>query len=149
MILFVNDKQEIHDVGSTTDKSLSPLYVDEERVSFPFRGWSTAKICCYKVTVSNGIVTMMTPYIDSNLLEPIDMMGHSVEEAEGYSVVEKASAGDEEVIFTGVPDGIISVDARDLEDNVLSFHVTKTEDIVRVFFDDPLAYAADIRLMVN
>lgn len=149
MIVFVDSESKIRAVNKTTDESLTPLFIDETNPMFPFKGWSTAKICCYRVTVQEGVVTMMTPYVDSNLLEPIDMMGHSVDEAEGYSVVEKASAGDEEVIFTGVPDGIISVDARDLEDNVLSFHVTKTEDIVRVFFDDPLAYAADIRLMVN
>lgn len=147
MIVFVDSESKIRAVDKTSDESLTPLLIKDE--TNPFNGWSKAKICCYKVTVTDGMVTMMTPYVDSNLLEPIDIMGHSVDEAEGYTVTEKASAGDDEVVFTEVPDGIITADARDLEGNNLSFHVTKTEDIVRVFFDAPLTYAADIRLMVN
>ncbi len=149
MIVFVDSESRIKAVNKTSDESLTPLFIDETNEMYPFTGWSNVKICCYKVNVTDGVVTMMTPYIDSNLLEPIDIMGHSVDEAEGYAVTEKASAGDDEVVFTEVPDGIITVDARDLEGNNLSFHVTKTEDIVRVFFDAPLTYAADIRLMVN
>lgn len=75
MILFVNDKQEIHDVGSTADKSLSPLYVKDE--GNPFATWSVAKICCYKVTVTDGVVTMFTPYIDSSIISHIDQLGRA------------------------------------------------------------------------
>lgn len=149
MIVFVDSENKIRAVDKTSDESLTPLFIDETNESFPFKGWSKAKICCYKVSVDNGIVTMMTPYVDSRLLDQIDVLGHSIEDQAPYEAVEKASVGDEEVYFTSIPDGIISVDARDLEGNIISFHVNKTEDIVRVFFDEPLTYAADIRIIVN
>ncbi len=73
MILYVNEKNEIKDVNTTSDPSLIPLEVNDE--TSPFQGWSTAKICCYKVEVAEGIVTMMTPYVDSRLIEHIDQLG--------------------------------------------------------------------------
>lgn len=79
MILYVDSENKVRAVDTTTDTSLTPLYVDETADSFPFKGWSVAKICCYKVSVSDGIVTMMTPYIDSRNLEMIDTMGHQID----------------------------------------------------------------------
>ena len=78
MILYVNNKNEIKDIDTTTNESLTALEVNDE--SSPFVGWSKAKICCYKVNVQNGRVTMMTPYVDSRLLEHIDMLGKQNEE---------------------------------------------------------------------
>lgn len=147
MILFVNDKQEIHDVGSTTDKSLSPLYVKDE--GNPFAAWSVAKICCYKVTVSDGVVTMFTPYVDSTIISHIDQLGNQVEDITPYKAVEKASAGETEVTFVGVPEGkTLTTVVKDLEGNFIDHNTTKSEDIVKVFFD-PLTYAADITLSIN
>lgn len=73
MILYVNENNEIKDVNSTTDPSLIALEVNDE--ANPFEGWSTAKICCYQVNVIDGMVTMMTPYIDSRIIEHIDQLG--------------------------------------------------------------------------
>lgn len=149
MILFVNDKQEIHDVGSTTDKSLSPLYVKETDENKPLITWSVAKICCYKVAVSGGVVTMMTPYVDSNIISHIDQLGNQVESVTPYKAVEKASAGETEVTFVGVPEGVnIITSVNDLEKNVIEHNVLRTEDIVKVSFE-PLKYAADVTISVN
>lgn len=79
MYISVNKNNEIKQVGVTTDPNLTSLYVDENNVDFPFKGWSEAKICCYKVTVSDGIITMMTPYIDSRLLDHFDQVGKATE----------------------------------------------------------------------
>ena len=79
MILYVDNESKVRAVDTTTDTSLTPLYVDETANTFPFRGWSVAKICCYKISVSDGIVTMFTPYIDSRNLEMIDNMGHQID----------------------------------------------------------------------
>ena len=150
MIVFVDGESKIRAVDKTTDESLIPLYIKDE--TNPFIGWSKAKICCYMVTVSDGVVTMMTPYVDSRLLDQIDMMGHSIEAQAPYEAVEKASAGDTEVVFTGVPKGIITVAVNSLEATVVpAYHanVYAGSDIVRVFFDEPLTYAADVRLIVN
>ena len=73
MILFVNDRNEIKDVDSTTDELLIPLTVSDE--NNPFLSWSPAKICCYKVEVQNGTVTMYTPYVDSRIVEHIERQG--------------------------------------------------------------------------
>lgn len=77
MYISVNEKNEIKKVG--IDENLTVLYVDENNVDYPWNGWSKAKICCYKVTVKDGIVTMMTPYIWSNNLDVIDQLGKSTE----------------------------------------------------------------------
>ena len=79
MILFVDSENKVRAVNHTEDTSLTSLYVDESNPTYPFDGWSTAKICCYKVTVVDGVVTMRTPYIDSRNLEMIDTMGHQID----------------------------------------------------------------------
>ena len=70
--IFINDNNEIHDVGvnSLNDESLHEVRVTDGT----FDGWSRAKICCYKVNVSDGHVTMMTPYVDSRLIFHIDQL---------------------------------------------------------------------------
>lgn len=80
MILYVDSENKIRAVDRTTDETLTPLYVNEEYDLFPFKGWSTAKICCYKVTVQDGFVTMMTPYRDSRTLDFIDEVGKDNDE---------------------------------------------------------------------
>lgn len=79
MYISVNKNNEIKKVGVSTDPNLTSFYVDENHPQFPFKGWSEAKICCYKVTVSDGIITMMTPYIDSRLLDHFDQVGKATE----------------------------------------------------------------------
>lgn len=71
MKIYVNEKGEIKDVNFTSDTSLSEIEVTDGT----FDGWSVAKICCYKVNVSDGHVTMMTPYVDSRLIEHIEQLG--------------------------------------------------------------------------
>lgn len=147
MIVFVDSDSKIRAVGKASDESLTPLYISDE--DNPFAGWSKAKICCYMVNVSDGRVTMFTPYVDSRMLDQIDIMGHAIEDQAPFTAESTASYGDEEVIFTGVPNGVVSVDIEPLNGDVPVFHVSRNEDIVRVFFDEPLLYAADIRLIVN
>lgn len=78
MILYVNDKNEIKDVDTASDPSLIALEVNDE--TNPFKDWSIAKICCFKVTVSDGIVTSMSPYVDSELIEHINRLGSEIME---------------------------------------------------------------------
>ena len=73
MILYVNNENEIKDVNTTSDPSLIALEINDE--TNPFKGWSIAKICCYKVIVVNGEIVMLTPYVDSKLIEHIDQLG--------------------------------------------------------------------------
>ena len=77
MILYVNENNEIKDVNETSDPSLIALEINDE--TNPFEGWSVAKICCYKVEVAEGIVTAMTPYIDSTIVEIVDRLGKQIE----------------------------------------------------------------------
>lgn len=77
MILFVNENNEIKDVNTTDYEGLTPLVVDD--VDNPFANWSVAKICCYKVNVIDGKVTMLTPYVDSRLIEHIERLGKGEE----------------------------------------------------------------------
>ena len=75
MILYVNKNNEIKDVNTTSDETLSPLEVNDNEVHNPFLSWSPAKICCHKVEVKNGVVTEYTPYVDSRIVEHIERQG--------------------------------------------------------------------------
>lgn len=78
MYISVNENNEVKKIG--IDETLKVLYIDEKAESYPFKGWSDAKICCYIVEVNKeGIVTMFTPYIWSNNLEVIDLLGKTTE----------------------------------------------------------------------
>lgn len=77
MVIYVNEQNEIKDVNSTIIEGLIPLEIDDKEN--PFAGWSVAKICCYKATVTDGRVTMMTPYVDTRIIEHIDQLGKQVD----------------------------------------------------------------------
>jgi len=113
MIVFTNDKLEIKDVGTTDDASLTENYIDDE--CNPFKGWSTAKICCYKATILFGRVVMMTPYVDSKLLEHIDQLGQQTAE-NNAAALDLANIIDEN--STSIEDvaGIADENATSIED---------------------------------
>lgn len=73
MKIYINNKNEIKDVHNTTNKNLVEITINDE--GNPFANWSTAKICCHKVTVVDGVVTNYTPYVDSKIIEHIERQG--------------------------------------------------------------------------
>lgn len=73
MKVFVDSENRIKDVGMTSDLTLTELEINDE--DNPFEGWSQAKICCYKVNVVDGEVTMFTPYHLSSELDYINEIG--------------------------------------------------------------------------
>lgn len=77
MIIYVNERNEIKDVNTTSDPKLRALKIDDK--FNPFFGWTVAKICCYKANVINNRVVSMTPYVDARLIEHIDELGKEVE----------------------------------------------------------------------
>jgi hypothetical protein len=109
MVLYVDNENKVRAVNTTTDTSLTSLYVDETVESFPFKGWSVAKICCYKVSVSDGVVTMMTPYVDSRMLDMVDTLGHQIDNSTPYKVTKTAYIDDTEIVFEGLPSGAYNV----------------------------------------
>ena len=109
MVLYLNDKSEIHDVNSTEDATLTPVYVDENNEMFPFKGMSDEGICCYKVTVNDGVITMFTPYVDSQVVPHIDQLGKHVQTVTPYTETKTAYIYDTMVVFTKVPSGNIAV----------------------------------------
>lgn len=101
MILYIDTENRIKDVDTTSDSSLTPIEVEET----PFDGWSVAKICCYKVYLSQipiypepekseeeeeevepepigykTVISGFTPYVDSRLIEHIDALGNGHED---------------------------------------------------------------------
>jgi len=77
MIVYVDSENKIKAVNTTSDSSLTALEINDD--ANPFNGWSTAKICCYKVTVQDGSVIMMTPYVPSANLEAFNNVGKQVD----------------------------------------------------------------------
>ena len=105
MKIYVNERNEIHEVNTCSDPSLKELEVTDGT----FDGWSEAKICCYKATVNEGNVTMMTPYVDSRLIEHIDQLGKQTEAITPKQYTKTAYIDDTECIFTEVPTGNMTV----------------------------------------
>jgi hypothetical protein len=148
MILYLNNKSEIHDVNSTEDLSLTPVYVDENNEKFPFKGMSNEGICCFMVTVSDGVITMKTPYKDSRLIGPIDDLGHKIDKITPYEETKTVSYGDTEIMFENVPQGNLTVLVKDSEGNYPVHHATRKDDVVKVEFA-PLEYAADVTITIQ
>lgn len=146
MKVYVDSESKIRDVGSTKDTSLTELTINDE--GNPFKGWSKAKICCYMVTVVDGVVTMMTPYVDSKLLDTIDMMGHQIDDITPYTATQSASCGDTIVVFEDVPQGLIICEVTDSEGNEIFYNLERSGDIVTVDFE-PLEYAADVTISIQ
>lgn len=73
MKVYTDSNGCIKDVGSTSDPNLIEVEINDEEN--PFTGWSDARICCYRVEVTDGHVTMMTPYVDTRLIDFIDKYG--------------------------------------------------------------------------
>lgn len=105
MLIFVNDRGEIHDVNTTTDPKLTPIEVTDGSLD----DMSEALICCYKVKVEDGVVTMRTPYVPSTVLESIDRLGKQTEAITPWTASKTAYIDDTEVTFTDVPYGNTSV----------------------------------------
>jgi len=145
MILYVDSENKIRAVNTTTDASLKALYVDETNLMFPFKGWSTAKICCYMVEVSDGVVTMMTPYVDSRCLEFVDQMGHSIDNVTPYKETKKGYYGEKEKTFYNVPSGNITVF---LDGYNGAYTVSRVAKRVKIEFE-ALTKETDITIMIQ
>ena len=82
MKVFVNEEGKIKAVHTSDDTSLQTYELDEEHASYPFAGWSDGRIMCYRINVSpitideeltgKYMVTMMTPYVDTIIIEKIE-----------------------------------------------------------------------------
>ena len=105
MLIFVNDRGEIHDVNTTNDPKLTPIEVTDGSLD----DMSEALICCYKVTVVDGVVTMRTPYVPSTVLESIDRLGKMTEAITPWTASKTAYIDDTSVSFENVPQGNMSV----------------------------------------
>lgn len=70
---------------------------------------SEALICCYKVTVVDGVVVMRTPYVPSAVLESIDRLGKQTEAITPWTASKTAYIDDTSVSFENVPQGNMSV----------------------------------------
>ena len=82
MKVFVNEEGKIKAIHASDDTSLQMYELDEEHASYPFSGWSEGRILCYKINVApitideeptgKYMVTMMTPYVDTRIIEKIE-----------------------------------------------------------------------------
>lgn len=142
MLIFENSNLEIHDVGSSTDPTLTPIEVTDGT----FDGWSVAKICCYRAQVVDGNVVMLTPYVDSRLIEHIDQLGRQAEAATPTIIEETAYIGDTAIVFTNVPQGVLSVCMTD-GTNYPAYTVRRDGGIVEVSFD-PLETVHKVTLSI-
>lgn len=105
MLIFVNDRGEIHDVNTTTDPKLTPIEVTDGSLD----DMSEALICCYRVKVEDGVVVMRTPYVPSTVLESIDRLGKQTEAITPWTASKTAYIDDTSVSFENVPNGNMSV----------------------------------------
>lgn len=138
MTVYTDTEGRIKDVGSTTDTTLTP----QEITDGTFDGWTTAKICCYKVSVKDGNVNMLTPYVDSRLIEHIDMLGRDVESVTPYKQTKTAYIDDTSITFTEVPEGNMSIFCP------VDYTVERVSNTVTVSFE-PLKEVIEITIMIQ
>ena len=131
MTVYVNDRNEIHDVGSTTDPKLTPIEVTDGSLD----DMSEALICCYRVKVEDGVVTMRTPYVPSTVLESIDRLGKQTEAITPKQYTKTAYIEDTEVVFTGVPNGNISVFMTDKDGQNVPCTFERVYNGIKVSFE--------------
>lgn len=148
MKIFVDSNNCIKAVGSANDPTLKELYIIDDEQN-PFKDMPKLQICCYKVNVESGRVTMFTPYVPSSEIPQIRKTGEAIEALEPYVATDSLNAGDTETQFLDVPEGVGNILAKDSEGNFPSYHVSRNEGILTVFFDEPLKYATDITLTIN
>ena len=146
MKIFVDSESKIRAVDNTNDSTLTPIELDPNEHTFD--GWSSAKICCYQVSVSNGFITMMTPYVDSRLLDMIDNMGHQIDAQTPYSKTQLAYIGDTAIDFMNAPKGNISVFFVDEAGNVPKYQLLDLGDRIRITFD-ALEHITTITLVIS
>ena len=93
---------------------------------------------------------MMTPYVDSRMLESIDAMGHSIESAMPYKVTKKAYIDDTEISFKDVPSGTYDVkfDKSVLVNNIYKEDYTDGTSTIIVSFE-PLEEVTEVTLTIN
>lgn len=99
MLIFQDADGVICDAyENSTGLDLTPVEVTDGT----FDGWSKGKILCYKCTVVDGHVTMLTPCVDSRLIRNFDGTQPVTMHKIGYY-------NESEKTFYGVPAGNISV----------------------------------------
>lgn len=135
MKIYVNEKGEIH--STTPDPTLTEIEVTDGT----FDGWTTAKICCYKVNVKDGNVTMLTPYVDSRLIEHIDQLGKATEAITPKTFTKTAYIDDTEVTFTDVPLGNVTVYMTDKEGQNVPCTFERVYNGIKVSFEKREALA--------
>ena len=131
MTVYVNDRNEIHDVGSTTDPKLTPIEVTDGSLD----DMSEALICCYKVTVVDGVVVMRTPYVPSTVLESIDRLGKQTEAITPWTASKTAYIDDTEVTFTDAPQGNVSVYMTDKDGQNVPCTFERVYNGIKVAFE--------------
>lgn len=139
MTVYTDTEGRIKDVNTTSDTSLIP----QEITDGTFDGWTTAKICCYKVAVKDGNVNMLTPYVDSRLIEHIDMLGREVEKVTPYKQTKTAYIDDTEITFENVPTGNLSVFST-----VSEYNVNRDGETVIIDFA-PLEEVTEFTIMIQ
>ena len=72
MKLYVDKNGCIMAVNSTERTDLTEIYVDDTLDDFAFKGWSETRICCYRVEVTDGVITMFTPYVPTHMISALE-----------------------------------------------------------------------------
>lgn len=131
MTVYVNDRNEIHDVGSTTDPKLTPIEVTDGSLD----DMSEALICCYRVKVEDGVVVMRTPYVPSTVLESIDRLGKQTEAITPWTASKTAYIDDTELTFTDAPQGNVSVYMTDKDGQNVPCTFERVYNGIKVAFE--------------
>ena len=133
MKIYVNTEGVIYDVDTnTTGLELTEIEINDN--GNPFAVWSKGKICCYKVAVQDGIVTMMTPAVDSRIIRNFDVVSPK-------TFTKTAYIEDTECIFTDVPSGNMTVYCP------VNYTVERMDGRVTVYFE-PLEEVIEITISI-
>lgn len=113
MIVYTDNDGRIMAVETSDDPDLTPVeIIDEEN---PFAGWNDARICCYRIHVTDGHVDMMTPYVNSILIDIVDRFGTADAQTADDIISAEQEITDHDLALLEAEQEITDMDLRILE----------------------------------
>lgn len=82
MIIYTDNTGRVMNIGNTDRMDLNLVELDETAPDYPFREWSSLRICCYRVAAQDGHVTAISPYVPTHILAAIELVDSKVVSAE-------------------------------------------------------------------
>ena len=114
MIVYTDNDGRIMAVETSDDPDLIPVEIIDDEDN-PFDGWNAARICCYRIHVTDGHVDMMTPYVNSILIDIVDRFGTADAQTAEDIISAEQEITDQDLALLDAEQEITDLDLRIME----------------------------------